>query len=189
MGKAAGLEIKYICPLHGPVWRNDFGYILDKYNKWSSYEPEEEGVLIVYASMYGSTEAAADYLAAKLVEKGVKNVEVYDVSNTHVSYLISESFKYSHIVLASVTYNLNIYPPMLAYIKDMQALNLQNRTFAVIENGSWAPQSGELMRAELEELKRVTILDDEISIASSMTAEDGDAMATLADNIIESMKK
>lgn len=189
LAKASTLEIKMICPLHGPVWRNDFGYILDKYDKWSKYEPEEKGVLIVYASMYGGTEAAADYLATKLVEKGMRNVEVYDVSSNHVSYLISESFKYSHIVLASVTYNLNIYPPMLSYIHDMKALNLQNRTFAVIENGSWAPQSGELIRAELDKLKNIEILDDEISIASMMTNEDEDAMATLADNIIESIKK
>ena len=106
--KAGTIDIKVICPLHGPVWRNDFGYLLDKYDKWSRYEPEETGVLIAYASMYGNTESAAQVLAAKLVEKGVKNVVVHDVSNTHVSYLISDAFKYSHIVLASVTYNLGI---------------------------------------------------------------------------------
>ena len=104
--KAATLDIKMICPLHGPVWRTDLGYILDKYHKWSTYEPEEQGVMIAYASMYGNTESAAQVLAAKLVEKGVHNVVVHDVSNTHVSQLIADTFKYSHIVLASVTYNL-----------------------------------------------------------------------------------
>ena len=104
------------CPLHGPVWRTDLGYFIDKHDKWSKYEPEEKGVLIVYASMYGNTEAAAQKLASTLCEKGMTNVAVYDVSNTHVSYLVSEAFKYSHIVLASVTYNLNIYPVMYDFL-------------------------------------------------------------------------
>jgi len=186
--KAGGLEIKYICPLHGPVWRNDFGYLLDKYDKWSRYEPEEKGVMIVYGTMYGNTEAAATDLATRLVEKGMTNVVMYDVSKTHVSYLISETFKYSHVVLASVTYNLKIYPPMFDYIMDMKALNLQKRTFTLIENGSWAPQSGKLMRELLEDMKDMTILDNEMSVNSSMKEEDGDSMDTIADSIIESMK-
>lgn len=185
--KAGGLVIKFICPLHGPVWRNDFGYLLDKYDKWSRYEPEEKGVMIVYGTMYGNTEAAATDLATRLVEKGMTNVVMYDVSKTHVSYLISETFKYSHVVLASVTYNLKIYPPMLDYIMDMKALNLQKRTFAIIENGSWAPQSGKLMRELLGEMKDMTILDNEMSVNSSMKEEDGDLMDTIADSIIESM--
>ena len=117
LNKAGGIldQIQYICPLHGPVWRKDLGYFIDKYDKWSRYEPEVKGVLIVYASMYGNTEAAAQALAAKLCERGITDVAVYDVSNTHVSYLIAESFKYSHIVLASVTYNLGIYPVMKSY--------------------------------------------------------------------------
>lgn len=110
--KAGGIldQIKMICPLHGPVWRSDFGYLLDKYQRWSAYEPEEKGVMIVYASMYGNTEAAVQALAVKLVERGITNTVLYDVSSTHVSYLISEAFRVSHIVLASVTYNLGIYP-------------------------------------------------------------------------------
>lgn len=186
--KAGKLDIKTICPLHGPVWRNDLGYLLDKYDKWSRYEPEEKGVMIVYGTMYGNTEAAANDLATKLVEKGMTNVVMYDVSKTHVSYLISETFKYSHVVLASVTYNLNIYPPMLNYIMDMKALNLQKRTFALIENGSWAPQSGRLMHELLDEMKEITILDDEISFTSTMNKEDQDSMDALTDSIIKSMK-
>lgn len=186
--KAGKLDIKTICPLHGPVWRNDLGYLLDKYDKWSRYEPEEKGVMIVYGTMYGNTEAAANDLATKLVEKGMTNVVMYDVSKTHVSYLISETFKYSHVVLASVTYNLNIYPPMFNYIMDMKALNLQKRTFALIENGSWAPQSGRLMHELLDEMKEITILDDEISFTSTMNKEDQDSMDALADSIIKSMK-
>ncbi|MBW6411628.1 FprA family A-type flavoprotein [Clostridium weizhouense] len=186
--KASNLDIKFICPLHGPVWRNDFGYFLGKYDKWSRYEPEEKGVMIVYGTMYGNTEAAANDLATRLVEKGMKNVVMYDVSSTDVSDLISEAFKYSHIVLASVTYNLNLYPPMLNYITDMKALNVQNRTFALVENGTWAPQSGKIMRKLLEELKNTTILENDVSLSSSMKEEEGTSMDDLANNIIESMK-
>lgn len=185
--KASTIDIKIICPLHGPVWRNDFEYLLGKYDKWSRYEPEEKGVLIVYGTMYGNTEAAANDLATRLVEKGMKNVVMYDVSKTHVSYLISETFKYSHVVLASVTYNLKIYPPMLDYLMDMKALNLQKRSFALIENGSWAPQSGKLMRELLGEMKEMTILDSEITLNSSMKQENVDSMEAMADSIIESM--
>lgn len=189
--KAGGIvdQIKYICPLHGPVWRKDFGYFIDKYDKWSRYEPEEKGVLIAYASMYGNTEAAAQALAAKLCEKGVTNVSVYDVSNTHVSYLISEAWKYSHIVLASVTYNLGIYPVMKNFMEDMKALNLQNRTFALIENGSWASKSGDLMQKFInEELKNMTVLNERLSIASSMGADKAAELEVLADAIVESVQ-
>ena len=190
LGKAAPLmdKIKFICPLHGPVWRKDFGYFIDKYDKWSRYEPEEKGVLIAYASMYGNTEAAAQALAAKLCEKGVTNVSVYDVSNTHVSYLISEAWKYSHIVLASVTYNLGIYPVMHNFMTDMKALNLQNRTFALIENGSWACKSGDLMQKFInEEMRNCDVLNERLSLASSMGPDKAAELEALADAIVESV--
>ena len=182
-------QIKFICPLHGPVWRKDFQYFIDKYDKWSRYEPEEKGVMIAYASMYGNTEAAAQALAAKLCEKGCTNVAVYDVSNTHVSYLISEAFKYSHIVLASVTYNLGIYPVMKGFLEDMKALNLQNRTFALIENGSWACKSGDLMQKFIdEEMKNMTVLNERISMASSLGGDKAAELEALANGIIDSLK-
>jgi flavorubredoxin len=189
--KASGIvkDIKFICPLHGPIWRNDFGYLLDKYQHWSSYEPEQKGVMIAYASMYGNTEAAAQALASKLCEKGIKDIAVYDVSNTHVSYLISETFKYSHVVLASVTYNLGIYPVMHNYIMDMKALNLQNRTFAIVENGSWACKSGDLMEKFLrDELKNMTILGSRLSMASSLDSDKEAELETLANAIVESVQ-
>jgi flavorubredoxin len=186
--KAKNIDIKIICPLHGPVWRSDLGYFLDKYDKWSRYEPEEKGVMIVYGTMYGNTETAANCLAIELVKKGITNVVMYDVSKTHVSYLISETFKYSHVVLACVTYNLNIYPPMLAYMMDMKALNVQKRTFALIENGTWSPRSGKLMREHLNSMKEMTILDDAMLINSSMKEQNEDSINSLIDNIIESMK-
>ena len=125
LNKASSLvgldNIKFICPLHGPVWRRDLGYLIDKYVHWATYEPEERGVMIVYASMYGNTETAAEVLSTKLAERGVTNTRLYDVSSTHVSYLISDLFKYSHLVLASVTYNLGIFPPMHSFLMDMKA--------------------------------------------------------------------
>ena len=189
--KAGGIldQIKFICPLHGPVWRKDFLYFIDKYDKWSRYEPEVQGVMLAYASMYGNTEAAAQALAAKLCERGVTDVALYDVSNTHVSYLISEAFKYSHIVLASVTYNLGIYPVMHNLLMDMKALNLQNRTFALIENGSWACKSGDLMQKFIdEELKNMTVLNERLTLASSLHESKAAELDALADAIVESMK-
>jgi flavorubredoxin len=191
MGKAAGILplVKMIAPLHGPVWRNNFDYILDKYQRWSTYTPEDEdGVIIVYASMYGNTEAAAQALASKLAQRGVTNTRVYDVSNTHVSDLIGESFRVRHIVLASVTYNLEIYPVMKNYLEDMKALNLQNRTFALIENGSWACRSGDLMQKFIEEeLKNMEVLDGRLSLASSLKAEKESELDRLADAIAASV--
>ena len=186
--KAAGIDIKIICPLHGPVWRSNLGYFIDKYDKWSRYEPEEKGVMIVYASMYGNTESAATVLASKLVEKGITNVVMYDVSNTHVSQLISETFKYSHIVLASVTYNLGIYPLMHNYLMDMKALNVQNRTVAIVENGSWACKSGDLMAEFLDDMKQMSVLNERLTMVSSLNEEKIDEMDVLVDGIIESMK-
>ena len=189
--KAAGIldQIHYICPLHGPVWRKDLGYFIDKYDKWSRYEPEEKGVMIAYASMYGNTEAAAQALASRLCERGCTNVWMYDVSNTHISPLISESFRLSHIVLASVTYNLGIYPVMHNYLMDMKALNLQNRTFALIENGSWACKSGDLMQKFInEELKNMTVLNERLSLASSLLPDKAAELDMLADAIAESVK-
>ncbi|WP_040193750.1 FprA family A-type flavoprotein [Clostridium culturomicium] len=186
--KASTIDIKIICPLHGPVWRNDLGYFLDKYDKWSRYEPEEKGVMIAYASMYGNTENAANVLATRLVEKGIKNVVVYDVSKTHVSQLISETFRLSHLVLASVTYNLGIFPVMHNFLMDMKALNLQKRTVAVIENGSWAPQAGSKITDLLDEMKEMTVLNEHVSVLSSLNETTSDEMDVLVDSIIESMR-
>jgi flavorubredoxin len=186
--KAAGLDIKYICPLHGPVWRSDFNYFIDKYDLWSRYEPEKEGVMIVYGSMYGHTEAAVAELAAKLSAKGMNHMKVFDVSKQHVSYLIANAFKYSHIVLASVTYNLGIFPPMAAFLDDMKALNLQNRKVSIIENGTWAIKSGDKMQEKLDAMKNMTLIGDRVTIQSAMTAENEAQLDALADAIIASMK-
>ena len=185
--KASKLDIRYICPLHGPVWRKDLGYIIDKYVHWSTYEPEEKGIIIVYASMYGNTEQTAEILASKLADRGVTNTRLYDVSSTHVSYLISDLFKYSHLVLASVTYNLGIFPPMHSFLADMKALNLQKRTCALVENGSWAPRSGSLMRECLESMKNMTILDEGLTLSSSLHSQNASDLDAMADAIAASV--
>ena len=189
--KAGGIldQIKFICPLHGPVWRKDLMYFIGKYDTWSKYLPETKGVMIAYASMYGNTENAAQALATTLCAKGMTNVVLYDVSSTHVSTLISEAFKYSHIVLASVTYNLGIYPTMHNFLMDMKALNVQKRTMAFIENGSWACKSGDLMQAFAEkELKDMNILSERLSLASSLREDKQTELDNLADALLASMK-
>lgn len=169
--KAAALDIGMLCPLHGPIWRKDLEYFIKKYDLWSRYEPEVSGVVIMYASMYGNTENAANALAMLLGEDGVKHLAVYDVSITHVSELISEAFKYSHIVLAAPTYNGGVYPLMYNLIHDMKALNLSNRTFALVENGTWAPMCGKNMKSMIEELKNCTVIDPMFSIKSAAKTE------------------
>lgn len=190
LGKAAKVldKIKYICPLHGPVWRKDFAYLLDKYQHWSTYEPETKGVLIAYASMYGNTEAAAQSLAARLCEKGITEVRLCDVSNTHVSELIAETFKYSHLVLASVTYNLGIYPVMLDFLEHMKGLHVQKRTVAIIENGSWAVKSGDLMQNFIDtNLKDMTVLNERLTLASAMHADKAQELEQLAAALADSI--
>lgn len=186
--KIKDLDIKMICPLHGPVWRNNLSYFIEKYDKWSKYEPEEEAVMIVYSSMYGNTESAANVLATKFVEKGITNLVMYDVSNTHVSTLISETFRVSHLVIASVTYNSGIYPPMHSYLSDMKALNLQKRTVALIENGSWACNTGKLIGDFFAGMKNMTLLDKKVTFLSAMKDSDTINMDALVDGVIESMK-
>ena len=185
--KAAGLEIQVICPLHGPVWRSNLGYFIDKYDKWSKYEPEDKEVVIIYGSLYGHTEAAANALATKLAIKGLKKIKVYDVSKTHVSDLIAEIFRASHIVLASSTYNGGLYPPMENLLADMKALSVQNRTIAVMENGTWAPMAGRFMIKELEEMKNIHILDMKLSIKSALQNDREAELDAFAQQIVDAM--
>ena len=181
--KAASLDIEMICPLHGPIWRKDLGLLLEKYQKWSTYEPEDKTVMIAYATMYGNTENAANVLAGMLADKGVKNIAMYDVSETDVSELVAESFRCSHLVLAAPTYNSRIQPKMEAYLSDIKALNLQNRTVAVIDNGTWAATAGKQMIGTLESMKNMTILENTISIKSALAENQLGALEALADEL------
>ncbi len=181
--KTSSLDIQIIAPLHGPIWRGNLAYILDKYSKWSSYEPEEKAVVIIYGSMYGHTEAAAETLAGRLADKGIKNIAVYDVSGTHVSNLIAEVFRASHLVLAAPTYNGAVYPPMDNFLNDMKAINVSSRTAALIENGTWAPTAAGQMKTKLLELKDITVLEDAITIRSELKPEQESQLERLADRI------
>ena len=186
--KAAGLDILMLCPLHGPIWRNNLSYILDKYNTWSKYEPEEKGVMIAAASMYGNTENMAEIFASMLAEAGVKKICFHNISKTHVSELISDTFKYSHIILAAPTYNNGIYPLMDNYLEDMKALAVQNRTFAVLGNGSWAPQSAKLIEAKLSEMKNIRLITENFAVKSTLKTEHTQLLKELAGKIAEELK-
>ena len=185
--KAAAIEIETICPLHGPVWRKDIAWFLDKYVHWATYQPEETAVVIAYASVYGNTENAANILAGMLADKGVRNVKVYDVSATHPSYVVSECFRASHLVFLSTTYNAGMFVNMENLVHDIVHHNLQNRTIAMVENGSWAPTAAGLMRAEFQKLKNCTILDEGVSIRSSLKEDQLAQMEALADALVASM--
>ena len=183
--KAAGLDIEKICPLHGPILTENLGFYIDKYNTWSSYEPEEKAVMIAYASMYGNTENLANIFAAKLAEAGIHNIAVYDVSNTHVSTLISEAFRCSHIVLAAPTYNGNVYPVMENFLNDMKALAVQKRTVAVLDNGTWAATAGKQMADKITEMKDMKIIEPKVSIKSSLKNEQLEQL----DELVAEIKK
>ena len=180
--KATLLDINLLCPLHGFVWRKDIGYFVNKYLAWASYTPEETGVMIAYASVYGNTENAAEILAVKLRERGIKTA-VYDVSVTPASEIVAAAFRYSHLVFASTTYNAGIFVTMEALLADLTAHNIQNRTVALIENGSWAPTSGGLMRKALEKCKNLTILNETLSIRSSVKEHQLENLTKMADAI------
>ncbi len=184
--KASALEINMICPLHGFVWRTNIGDYLDKYVKWSTYTPEETGVMIAYASVYGNTENTAEVLSSCLRDRGIKTV-MFDVSVTPASDIIAAAFRYSHLVFASTTYNAGIFVTMEALLHDLAAHNIQNRTVAFIQNGSWAPTSGKLMRDILAPLKNITLLDPLIDVRSSLKESQLEEIYALTNAIAESM--
>ena len=185
--KAAGLNINYLFPLHGPLWRENIGWFVEKYLTWSSYTPEEKGVLVVYGSIYGHTANAAEIVASRLAEKGVK-VKVYDASMTDLSLLVSEAFRYSHVVFASATYNNGIFVKMEQFLSDLKAHAFQNRAYAVIENGSWAPQAGALMEGELASFKNMKKLGEKVTLLSSVKEETREKLLALADLVAEDVK-
>ena len=185
--KASGLDIKMICPLHGFIWRENIGWLLEKYQAWSSYTPEETAVALFYGSVYGNTENAVDILAAKLAERGIKNIKVYDVSVTDPSYLVAEAFRCSHIVIASSTYNNGIFTNMENLLHEIAAHNLQNRKIAIMQNGSWAPVSGKLIEEILAPLKNMEYIGEKVTLKSSMKTGQNEEIDKLADAICASM--
>ena len=186
--KAATIEIETICPLHGPVWRRDIAWFVDKYIHWATYQPEEQAVVIAYASVYGGTENAANILASLLASRGAHNVKLYDVSVTHPSYIVSECFRASHLVFLSTTYNAGMFVNMENLVHDIVHHNLQNRTIALVENGSWAPVSGREMGKILQGLKDWTQIEDTFSIRSALREDQAMQLERLAAVLAKDVK-
>ncbi len=183
--KAAALDIEMICPLHGPVWRENLGWFIDKYQKWSTYTPEDHAILIVYASIYGNTESAVNVLAGKISDAGEKNIAMYDVSKTDPSYILAEAFRCDRIVFACPTYNAGLFPKMETLLSELKAHNFQNRKVAVIENGTWAISAGKQMKEILSSMKNMEIYDNTLTVKSSLKR---DQMEEL-DGIVEFLMK
>jgi len=187
--KIAGQEINMICSLHGPIFRSDISLILDLYDKWSKYEAEKDGVVIFYGSMYGNTANTADALANKLAQRGVTDIRVYDVSKTHPSYIISDIFKYSHLVAAAPTYNMGLYYPMDNLLHEMAALGVKNRKVALIGNHSWASAALKIMTERFASMKNMEIIGDSLDIKSRLKDGEEQKLDDLADAIASSVLK
>jgi len=185
--KIAGLDIARLCPLHGPLWRKNIGWYAEKYRCWSTYMPEDQAVLVIYGSAYGHTENAAEIFAARLAENGVTDVRLYDVSAVHPSVLVSEAFRCSHLALFSTTYNMGLFANMETLLANFEAHKVQNRTVALVENGSWAPAAGGLMRVQLEKMNDMKILDGTVIIRSAVHEEQRVQLLALADALTATM--
>ena len=182
--KAAALDIKTICPLHGPVLSENLGYYLDLYNTWSSYGVESDGVVIAYTSVYGNTKAAAELLAQKLKEKGCPKVAVNDLARCDMAEAVEDAFRYGKIVLATTTYNADVFPFMREFINELTERNFQNRFVGIIENGSWAPMAAKVIKNMLENSKNITFADTVVTVKSAMKQNTADDIERLADEII-----
>ncbi len=181
--KAQALDIEIICPLHGPVLSEDLGYYLGLYNTWSSYAAEEEGVVIAYTSVYGNTKAAVLYLAEQLKKRGCAKVTVNDLARCDMAEAVEDAFRYSKLVLATTTYNADVFPFMREFIHNLTERNFSNRTVALIENGSWVPMAARVMRGMLEKSKNLTFTDTTVQILSAMNDQSRAALDTLADEL------
>ena len=182
--KVATLDIQMICPLHGPILKEDLGYYIGKYDVWSKYEPEDEGVFIAYASIHGNTGKAAKRLAAMLEEKGVKRVAIADLSRDDMAEAVEDAFRHDKLVLASSTYDGGVFPCMEDFLAHLKAKNYQKRTVALMENGSWAPQAARKMAAVLETMKDITICEPIVTIKSTMNEANLKTMEELVDKLI-----
>ena len=182
--KASALDIEMICPLHGPILKENLAYYIDKYNTWSSYEPEEEGVLVAYASIHGNTAAAAKKMVEILGEKGAKKVAVMDLSRDDMSEAIEDAFKYDKLVVAAATYDNGVFPCMENFLTHLKAKNFQKRKVAIMENGSWAPTAARQMKAVFESMKDITICDTVVTIKSVMNDDTVEVMEKMADELM-----
>ena len=181
--KAAGLDIEVICPLHGPVLKENLGYYLNLYNTWSGYQPEEEGIVIAYTSVYGNTKKAVLQLADKLTGKGCPKVVVHDLARCDMALAIADAFRYSKLVLATTTYNADVFPPMHTFLHGLVERGYSNRTVAMIENGSWAPQAAKAMKTTLEKCKNLTHTETTVRILSALNEESSAALEAMVDEL------
>jgi len=182
--KASALDIRMICPLHGPVLSENLDFYLEKYQTWSSYEPEDKGVLIAYASIHGNTGKAAEKLAALLREKGVEKVVVMDLSRADIAEAVEDAFRYDRMVLAAATYDAGIFPCMDSFIARLKSKNYQKRTVGLMENGSWAPMAGKIMKESLSQMKEITIAEPVVSIKSTLNEASEEQLELLAQALV-----
>ena len=182
--KAANLDIKTICPLHGPILKENLGYYIDKYNTWSSYQPEDEGVLVAYASIHGNTEKAAKLIAKTLEEKGAPKVAITDLTRDDMAEANEDAFRYSKLIIAASSYDGGVFPPMEDFLNRLSHKAYQNRTVGLVENGSWAPCAARAMKGFVENMKNITICDNTVTIKSTLKDADMDSVNALVDEIL-----
>lgn len=183
--KATTLDIKMICPLHGPILKENLGYYIERYNLWSSYIPEDDGVFIAYASIYGNTKQAVEYMAKILEEKGAKKVVLADLTRDDMAEAIEDAFRYDKVIFAASSYNAGVFPPMEQFLHSLQGKNYQNRKVGIIENGSWAPSAGKYMKNILEQMKDISIIEPLVTIKSRMNDISKKELENLANAILE----
>ena len=186
--KAAGLDIQIICPTHGPVLKENLGHYIKKYDLWSSYTPESEGIVIAYTSVYGNTKKAVEQFAEKLRQKGCPKVVIHDLARTDMAEAVEDAFRYNKLVLATTTYNAEIFPFMREFITHLTERNFQNRTVGLIENGSWAPMAAKVMKGMLEKSKKLTLAEPVVTIRSALNAESGEKLEALANELCQDRK-
>ena len=183
--KAAGLDIQMICPLHGPILKDNLAYYIEKYQIWTSYQPEDEGILIAYASIHGNTAQAARKLGEMLEAKGAKKVVVSDLAREDMAEVIEDAFRYDKMILASASYDAGIFPCMESFLSHLKAKAYQNRTVGLLENGSWAPSAGRIMKAAMAELKNITVVEHMVTITSTLKPEDEPKLEALAEAVLK----
>ena len=181
--KASNLDIKMICPLHGPILKENLQYYIEKYNIWSSYKPEEEGIFIAYASIHGNTKEVAENLAKILEEKGAKKVVISDLARCNISEAIEDAFKYDKMILAASSYDAGVFTPMEEFLNKLKSKNYQNRKIGIIENGTWAPTAGRCIKEALEQMKNITIIEPIVTIKSTLKEDTKELINILAENM------
>ena len=184
LNKAKSLDIREICPLHGPILKENLEKYINLYDKWSKYEPEEEGITIAYTSIHGNTKKIAEYAAKNLIDRGQK-VAIYDLARENLSYAIADAFKYSKLLVLSATYNMQLFPTMQSFLSQLQGKNYQNRKIAIIENGSWAPNAANCIKDILEKMKDITIYEPIVTVRTTLNEESKEKLEILLENLVK----